>query len=210
MCFKGSKNQQYTQRNKWNWLVQSWRILTLWTRRRAAIQRPKKVSCQVVPFIAWRVLIKPAQFETLKLSFLYTYRHWIWKNRSHIISIKIHVKDYEQTLNLPVIISMPHVALTWYPSMASSNKRSRGSQRAERLAPWHRPAEEERDPKAITAWNFCSELVLHSRDNTIRASEVNCWRDSGVRVLEFLKAEEFAWSNCNRWMKSSQCEGLTM
>jgi hypothetical protein len=76
--------------------------------------------------------------------------------------------------------------------MASSNKRSRGSQRAVRLAPWHRPAEEDRDPKAITAWNFCSELVLHSRDNTIRASEVNCRRASGVRVLELLNAEEFA------------------
>lgn len=79
----------------------------------------------------------------------------------------------EQNQALPVIISIALVALTRYPSMASSNKRSRGSQRAEWLAPWHRPAEVDREPKAITPWNFCSEAVLHSRDKTIRVSEVN-------------------------------------
>lgn len=123
--------------------------------------------------------------------------------------LKAYLEDQSKTLALPLIISIALVGLTWYPSMASSNARSRGSQRAERLAPWHRPAEDTREPKAITAWNFCSELVLDSRVNTMRGSEVNCRRSSAVKILEFRNADEFAPSRCNLWMNHTQCVGLT-
>lgn len=87
--------------------------------------------------------------------------------------LNLYIKNLEQNLASPLIISIAFVALTRHPSMTSSNKRSSGSQRAEWLAPWHGPAKEDREPKAITAWNFCSEVVLYSRDKTVEASEVN-------------------------------------
>lgn len=124
------------------------------------------------------------------------------------IPVKKIFQGYRTKTYLPVIVSIALVAETSDPSMASSNTRSRGSQRAERLAPWQRPAEEARDPKAITAWNFCRELDLHFRDKTMRVSDVKCRRASGVITFEFLNADEFAPSSCIRWRKTTQCVGL--
>lgn len=53
-----------------------------------------------------------------------------------------------------------------------------------------------RDPEAITAWNLCCELVLHSRDRSLRVLDVNSKRASGEIFFEFLKAVDFPVSKC--------------
>jgi hypothetical protein len=51
------KKQNFTRKH----IKLKGKSFTLWTSRRLANQRPKKVSYQDVPFIARRVFIKPKQ-----------------------------------------------------------------------------------------------------------------------------------------------------
>lgn len=85
---------------------------------------------------------------------------------------------------------------------------SSGSQSAEQLTPWHRPAEQAGDPKVITACKFFGDFILHSWDKTIRVSDTNCRRASGVKIFEFLNADEFSPSSRILWVKPTQYVGL--
>lgn len=129
--------------------------------------------------------------------------------KSHPLQVNQRLKAliYKNWL-LPVRVSTALVAATCDPSIASSKNKSMGSQRADKLVPWTWLAEDIRDPEAITAWNSCPDIVLHSLDRSRRVSDVNCRRVSGVMCFEFLKTTDFAESSCTRWMKPPQCDGL--
>lgn len=103
---------------------------------------------------------------------------------------------------------MALVATTCDPSIVSSRNISMGSQSAECVAPWHCAEEDISEPEAMTAWNCWCELLLHSWEKTLCASDVSCKRASAVIFLEILNADEFAASICKPSMKDSQLAGL--